>query len=106
MGRPALVIEEEKLSFLVDNGFRVEDIAIMFGCSKQTIERRLSEYQLSTRNYSTITDVQLDDLIEQTSSVFPRCGEKMVYECKGYMFSGKELENPYIESTHLEFIPE
>ena len=79
MGRPALVIEEEKLSFVVDNGFRVEDIAIMFGCSKRTIERRLSEYQLSTRNYSTISDVQL---IEQTSSVFPRCGEKMVYECK------------------------
>ena len=79
MGRPALVIEEEKLSFFVDNGFRVEDIAIMFGCSKRTIERRLSEYQLSTRNYSTISDVQLDDLIGQTSSVFPRCGEKMMY---------------------------
>ena len=79
MGRPALVIEEEKLEFFVRNGFRVEDIAIMFGCSKRTIERRLSEYQLSTRSFSTISDLQLDELIGQVSSVFPKCGEKMVY---------------------------
>lgn len=33
MGRPALLIEEEQLSFFVDNGFKVEDMALMLGCS-------------------------------------------------------------------------
>ena len=75
VGRPAYVVEEERLNFLVYSGFRVEDIAIMFGCSKRTIERRLHQYQLSTRNYSTLTYVELDLMVEQ----FPRCGEKKVY---------------------------
>ena len=79
LGRPALAIEEEKLCFYVDNGFRVEDIALMFSCSKRTIERRLSAYHLSTRNYSVITDVELDDLVKEMCAVFPRCGEKLVY---------------------------
>lgn len=39
MGRPALVIEEEQLSFFVDNGFKLEDMALMLGCSKRTVER-------------------------------------------------------------------
>ena len=64
------------MGFLVDSGFRVEDIAIMFSCSKGTIERCLHQYQLSTRNYSTLNNVELDLLVGQISSSFPRCGEK------------------------------
>ena len=51
MGRPCLVIEEQ-LSFFVGNGFKVEDMALMLGCSKRTIERRLSTYNLSIRNHT------------------------------------------------------
>lgn len=76
MGRPSLVIEEELLLFFVDNGFNVEDMAVVLGCSKRS---RLSMYSLSTRNYTVITDVELDELIQEMSSVFPRCGEKLVH---------------------------
>lgn len=33
MGRPALVIEEEQLSFFVDNGFKVEDMALIWAAA-------------------------------------------------------------------------
>ena len=79
MGRPALLIEEEQLSFFVDNGFKVEDMALMLGCSKRTVERRLSTYNLSTRNYTAITDHELDERVQELCSVFPRCGEKLVH---------------------------
>lgn len=75
MGRPTLVIEEEQLHFFVDNGFKVEDMALMLGCSKRTVERRLSVYNLSTRKYTIITDVELDELLQEMCSVFPICGE-------------------------------
>ena len=68
MGRPTLVIEEEQLHFFVDNGFKVED---MLGCSKRTVKRRLSEYNLSTHNYTVITDVEVDELLQEMCSVFP-----------------------------------
>ena len=100
VGQPALEIEEEKLKFFVDNGFRVEPIALMFGCSKRTIERCLSEYRLSTCNYSVILDAQLDELVQQICLVFPRSGKKLSmdgFECKEYIFRGRELENPCIE---------
>lgn len=50
---PSLLVEEDKLRFLVDTGFKVADIAMLFGVSKRTIERRLN-YHLSTCNYSVI----------------------------------------------------
>ena len=78
MGRPTLAIEEQQLRFFVENGFKVGDIALMFGCSKRTIERRLSIHQLSTHNYTVIADIELDDLVQEMSANFPRCGEKMV----------------------------
>ena len=78
-GHPSLMIEEEKLRFYVDNGFRVEDMALIIGCSKRTVERRLNAYQLSTRNYSIIADIDLDALVQEMCSVFPRSGEKLVY---------------------------
>ena len=77
-GRPAIVIEEEQLIFFVDNCFKVDDMALILGCSKRTVERRLSMYQLSTRHFTAITDIELDELVKQQCSVYPRCGEKLI----------------------------
>ena len=76
-GRPSLIVEEDKLRFFVDNGFKVADIATLFGVSKRTIERRLRSYQLSTRNYTDISDADLDEIVSELSAGFPRCGEKL-----------------------------
>ena len=37
MGRPALIIEEDRLRFFVDNGFKVNDMAIICGVSKRDV---------------------------------------------------------------------
>ena len=42
-GRPRLSIGEEQLAYLVEQRFRIQDIANIFGCSKTTIERRMKE---------------------------------------------------------------
>ena len=60
MGRPALVIEEEQLFFFVDNGFKVQNMALVLDCSKRTVE---STYNLSTHNHTVISDLELDDLV-------------------------------------------
>ena len=44
VGQPMLTIEEDQLSFFVDYNFKVKDMALMLGCSKRTIEIRLSAY--------------------------------------------------------------
>ena len=54
-------------------------LKLMLGCSKRTDERRLSVTNLSTRKYTVITDVELDELLQEMCSVFPRCGEKLVH---------------------------
>ena len=77
IGRPSLIVEEDKLRFFVDKGFKVADIATLFGVSKRTIERRLSLYHLSTRSYTNISDTDLDDIVSGISGAFPKCGEKM-----------------------------
>ena len=37
-GRPRINVEEEQLILLIDANFRVKDIALIFGCSRRTIE--------------------------------------------------------------------
>ena len=41
-GRPEIPIQKDQIGFLKDEGFKIADIASMFGCSRRTIERRLS----------------------------------------------------------------
>ena len=77
-GRPRLSIGEEQLAYLVEQRFRIQDIANIFGCSNSTIERRMKEYQISIFNSSTISDVDLDSHVREITNLFPRCGEKTV----------------------------
>ena len=46
-GRPAFEIKEEQLSFLLDEGFNIPTIALLFRVSSRTIERRMKKYGLS-----------------------------------------------------------
>ena len=39
-GRPLINIQREQLCFLIEEGFRINDIAAIFSCSRRTIERR------------------------------------------------------------------
>ena len=45
-GRPPILIEENQLRYLVDNGFKAKDIATIHGCSRRTIERRMNKFNV------------------------------------------------------------
>ena len=42
------------------------------------MERKLHNHGLSQRNFSLISDSQLDEVVARICSTFPRCGEKMM----------------------------
>ena len=77
-GRPRVSIEEEQLEFLIEARFRVKDIALMFCCSRRTIERRLYELGMRSTNYTYLSDRELDSLVERIVMSHPQCGEKLL----------------------------
>nr|WEL12733.1 T-lymphoma invasion and metastasis-inducing protein 1A [Halisarca dujardinii] len=77
-GRPRICMERHQLEFLVDQGFRICDIASMFKCSRRTVERRVNEYGLSINRWSLICDGDLDRIVKDITTLFPQCGEKSV----------------------------
>lgn len=79
-GRPRIDIEEEQLAFLIEANFRVQDIAAIFGCSRRTIERRLREFNVTSHEFTSISDHELDQLVYDTVSVHPQSGEKTIIE--------------------------
>lgn len=53
-------IPKEQLEFLTEKKFTVGEMAQLFGVSKRTLERRLSEFGLSVRaNCARLTDAEL-----------------------------------------------
>ena len=73
--RPGIIIEEGQLEYLVDQGFTVKNISLMFGCCRKSIMKR---YGISVRNYTLISEPELDVKVQEIASVFPNCGEKTV----------------------------
>ena len=53
-------VEEDKLRFLVETGFRLRDLASKFGCSTRTVERQLQRLNISLRSYNMFSDEKLD----------------------------------------------
>ena len=77
-GRPRLQIMEEQLTFLIESGFRVGDIASLFTCSRRTIERRLLEFGITSHHFTHISDVDLDQVIGDFNSLHPHSGERII----------------------------
>lgn len=67
------------LSILTELGFRISEVAELIGCTKRTLERRMSASGLSVRGlYTDVTDFQLEDLVRQISRENDALGEKML----------------------------
>ena len=78
-GRPAFDIPKEQLEFLTEKRFTVEEMAQLFGVSKCTSERRLSEFGLSVRaNYAHLSDAELDAIVNDIIAGFPNVGCKQM----------------------------
>ena len=45
-GRPSFQIPKEQLSFLLEQGFKVQEVSSILGVGKRTIERRMAAFGL------------------------------------------------------------
>ena len=78
-GRPSFVITREQLESLIETNFTVPQMAHMLGVSVSTIRRRMDLYNLSIRaTYATISDEELDHLVQVINRQFPMCGSKQM----------------------------
>ena len=76
-GRPRFNILNEQLQFLVEQGFSTPTIADILGVSTRTLERRLQEFGLNLRStYSTLSDQELDTIMNSILAEFPETGYK------------------------------
>ena len=64
VGRPRYVVDEEQIEAMIELGCNYERMAAILGISSRTLRRRRSEYGFCMgRNYSEISDDELDHLI-------------------------------------------
>ena len=77
-GRPALEIPEHQLRFLLENSFKIRDIAGMFACSTRTIQRRMRDFGIDPNRFSDINDVHLDEAVSEIATQLPDCGIRSV----------------------------
>ena len=77
-GRPSIDIYEEQLHYLLANGFKVTDIANMFGCSRRTIQRRMQTLCIGFHRFSSINDSDLDERVSEIVERLPSCGIRSV----------------------------
>ena len=76
-GRPGFEIPCSQLQFLIEKGFRVGEIAQLFGSSRSTIERRMSEFGSSIKaTYAQLTDVDLDAAVSEIMREVANVGYK------------------------------
>lgn len=66
------------LDNLLENGFKIADIANLLQVSESTIYRRMVRYGLSKREFSDISDEELDKEIGDVIKNFPLCGESIL----------------------------
>ena len=95
-GRPRIMIRENQLCFLIENGFRINDIANMFQCSRRTIERRIAELSVRCFDFSTISDADLDSLVQRIVLLHPQAGEKTVsgqLKSQGYKIQRQRIRD-------------
>ena len=79
VGRPCFQIPRQQLSYLIENGFSVPQIADMIGVSVRTVRRRMDGYDLSIRaRYSALSDSELDAIVTEIQSQFPMCGNRQM----------------------------
>ena len=76
-GRPTYNIPYEQVNFLVERRFTIAQIANLLGVSESTVQRRLRRFDLSVRGtYSTLTDQELDSMVQEILTAQPNTGNK------------------------------
>ena len=72
---PKILIEN-----LIDDGFSVKEMSNILCVSKSTVLRRMMEYGLKVKDFSNISDDQLDSHVLALTNNYPFCGETILRE--------------------------
>lgn len=79
VGRPRLIISEDRLCQLLELGYSVPGIARLMGVSRTTLFRRMKELNPSVKGlFSIFTDEELDAKVSDIKSRMPNSGYRMV----------------------------
>ena len=72
-------IAQDQLEYLLDLRFTCADIARLLGVFLRTIRRRLDEFGIAVRDrYSTMSDTELDEEVEEIKRNYPNAGIRIV----------------------------
>ena len=74
------VIPKNFLENLIQEGFTVRETSAIAGVSERTIYKRMAEYDLKIRDFSKVSDDQLDLEVLALTNDCPFCGEIMLRE--------------------------
>ncbi|KAJ7380632.1 hypothetical protein OS493_006967 [Desmophyllum pertusum] len=78
LGRPRYFLSREQLEFLLSLGFNKTQLSVMLGMSTRTIQRQMAEYRLSSRNYSDLSEEELDRMVTEIQQQFHRAGYRQI----------------------------
>ena len=79
-GASKFYIPRNMLADFIDEGFKVKEICTLLNISERTVYRRLDEYDLHIRQFSDISDQELDLQLQNLCCQFPHCGERFLNE--------------------------
>ena len=80
VGTKKSVIPKILIENLIDGGFSVKEMSNILCVSEGTVLRRMVEYGLTIRNFSNISDDQLDCDVLALANDYPFCGETVLRE--------------------------
>ena len=87
VGTNKFVIPKILIENLIDDGFSVKEMSNILCVSERTVLRRMVEYGLKTRDFSNISDDQLDSHVLALTNDYPFCGETILRE----LLKGREI---------------
>ena len=80
VGTNKFVIPKTLIENLIDDGFSAKEMSNILCVSERTVLRRMVEYGLKTRDFSNISDDQLDSHVLALTNDYPFCGETILRE--------------------------
>ena len=102
VGRPSFEVSSDQLSFLVENGFSVPQMADMIGVSVRTIRRSMSEFGLSIR--AQYSNSELDRIVSEMQAQFPLCSTRQM---QGHLLSrGYCIQQSHIRESQRRVDPD
>eukprot|EP00112_Aurelia_sp_Birch-Aquarium-sp1_P027020 Seg997.11 transcript_id=Seg997.11/GoldUCD/mRNA.D3Y31 product="hypothetical protein" protein_id=Seg997.11/GoldUCD/D3Y31 len=76
----------------------------MFGVSTKTIQRRVAEFELPTRQHDPLSDMELDTIVSEILGTFPNCGYRQM---KGHLTAkGLHIQWSRITDSMRRVFPE